>query len=558
MRLMVLLAVWVLLLLPSCQPSPELPDTARQRTISGPDGLETELESPGENALGDAPETGVKTVRGYVRQAYELLTVGKEDEAQRALEMALRRAPQHKQATMLLQHIHADPIAALGPTFFKYRIRPNDSLTGLAQRFLDDPLKFYLLAKYNGLSNPSRIRAGQVINIPGEVPASGSSVTIAETPLPAAPESSAKLEPATVPESPVEPKPADQTAPHIELQAPAALRDASQMTVTEDTVTLSGTVMDPAGLFVFAINGNAVDVEADGQFQYALRLRAAENIVRLTAVDIHRNEAEFTYRIMYDPPQPVARVASPAPAFGRYHALVIGINTYTHLPKLSTAVTDTAAITRLLEDQYDFNVTFLPDATRTDIIQVLDNFRSILTPQDNFLIYFAGHGRLDDEAGLGYWLPLDAQLKSREQWLSTADISERLNAMAAKHVMVIADSCYTGTLARNGDTTAHVGTGDDRQQYLERIRRKRSRTAMTSGGLKPTLDHGGGQHSVFAKAFLTVLYTNSEILEGERLFAKMRPWIAISSKQTPQYANFRSAEHKGGDFLFVPSAGGRP
>ena len=37
-------------------------------------------------------------------------------------------------------------------------------------------------------------------------------------------------------------------------------------------------------------------------------------------------------------------VTFPAPDFGRYHALVIGINDYEHLPKLVTAVADAEAV----------------------------------------------------------------------------------------------------------------------------------------------------------------------------------------------------------------------
>lgn len=180
----------------------------------------------------------------------------------------------------------------------------------------------------------------------------------------------------------------------------------------------------------------------------------------------------------------------PTPPFGRYYAVVIGIDDYSHLGQLSTAVTDAMAVTQLLEVQYGFNVTFLPDATRSHITQVLDNLRAILTPQDNLLIYYAGHGRLDEDER-GYWLPQDALPNAPAAWLSIAEITEAVKAMAAKHVMVIADSCYSGTLARNG-AEAKPATGDARKAYLARIGAQRSRTAMTSGGLKPILDSGGG------------------------------------------------------------------
>ena len=57
----------------------------------------------------------------------------------------------------------------------------------------------------------------------------------------------------------------------------------------------------------------------------------------------------------------------PTIEFGRYHALVIGINDYQHLRNLTTAVGDADAVATLLEDKYGFQVTKLINATRRDI-----------------------------------------------------------------------------------------------------------------------------------------------------------------------------------------------
>ncbi len=71
--------------------------------------------------------------------------------------------------------------------------------------------------------------------------------------------------------------------------------------------------------------------------------------------------------------------------------------------------------------------------------------------------------------------------------------------MSAQHVMVVADSCYSGNLTR--EATSTVRSGAERTAWMERMNDKRSRTALTSGGLEPVLDRGGGDHSVFARAF---------------------------------------------------------
>ena len=191
-------------------------------------------------------------------------------------------------------------------------------------------------------------------------------------------------------------------------------------------------------------------------------------------------------------------------------------------------------------------VTYLINADRVRIIDTLSSFRRMLTPSDNLLIYYAGHGWLDVDVGRGYWLPGDARRDSPANWISTADITDSIKAMQAKHIMVVADSCYSGTLTR---AVKMVNLSDS--EYLRRIAGKRARVALTSGGLEPVMDQGGGKHSVFAKAFLEALAKNQGVMEGARLFNELRRPVIMNAPQTPEYADIRFADHEGGDFLFV-------
>lgn len=234
--------------------------------------------------------------------------------------------------------------------------------------------------------------------------------------------------------------------------------------------------------------------------------------------------------------------------FGRFHALVIGINRYKHLPHLATAVGDAKGVGSVLQDLYRYKVTYLLDAERKEIIDVLSAFRKELRQTDNLLVYFAGHGILDKEAGRGYWLAADSERDSPANWISTSDVSDVLKAMRAKHVMIVADSCYSGTLTRDIKVEP---LGTQEPSYLTRLSEKRVRVALTSGGLEPVLDDGGGGHSVFAKAFLGILTQNTGVLEGTRLFHEMRRSVVTNAAQTPEYSDIRFADHDGGDYLFV-------
>lgn len=247
-----------------------------------------------------------------------------------------------------------------------------------------------------------------------------------------------------------------------------------------------------------------------------------------------------------------ALVAGPVD-FGRYHALVIGNEDYRYVTGLNTAIDDAEAVARLLEDRYGFQVTLLRDATRDDILEALNRLRRDLTERDNLLIYYAGHGVLDETTNTGYWQPVDARPGSDTRWIPTTDISRQLTRMNAKHVMVIADSCYAGALLTR-DGGEQLRSGEELGTWIRRMAEKGARTALTSGGLEPVLDSGGGNHWVFAGVLLEVLRDNDEILDGDGLFDRIKLPVVRKARQTPRYADIRSPKHDGGDFLLVPKA----
>ena len=130
--------------------------------------------------------------------------------------------------------------------------------------------------------------------------------------------------------------------------------------------------------------------------------------------------------------------------------------------------------------------------------------------------------------------------------------------MPAKHVMVVADSCYAGALT--GSAVARLPDGIDEQKkkkWLQVMNSRKARTVLTSGGVKPVMDEGGGDHSIFAKALLSVLRSNQAILEDYEIFRAVISQVHSTSssagfEQTPQYAPLQHAGHEGSPFFFVP------
>ena len=227
---------------------------------------------------------------------------------------------------------------------------------------------------------------------------------------------------------------------------------------------------------------------------------------------------------------------------------------------LDTPEADAKAISEILATRYGFEVKTLLNATRYDILSELNRLRGKLTEKDNLLVYYAGHGELDRVNQRGYWLPVDAEANSDANWISSVAITDILNAMSVKQAIVIADSCYSGALTRSSLGRLESGMSDDaRANWLKSIAASRSRTVLTSGGVKPVLDGGGGKHSVFAQILIGILTENTEVLEAQRVYQELSARVlnaAMKSRfeQRPEYAPMRFAGHESGDFVFVPRA----
>jgi uncharacterized caspase-like protein len=240
------------------------------------------------------------------------------------------------------------------------------------------------------------------------------------------------------------------------------------------------------------------------------------------------------------------------PDTGRYFALVIGNNAYQHVPRLKTAEDDAREIDALLREHYGFQTKLLLNGTRQQIISAINSYRRELAADANLLIYYAGHGVNDKEIDKAYWLPVDARLDDNSNWISADDITSNIRGIPAKHVLIVSDSCYSGTLTRGLE--ASLPAPSERQRYLQKMWAGKSRTLMASGGNEPVADGGGGgKHSVFANALLRGLKgMEREQFTASELFSDyVAESVAGRANQTPEYNPLRNSGHESGDFIFT-------
>ena len=234
----------------------------------------------------------------------------------------------------------------------------------------------------------------------------------------------------------------------------------------------------------------------------------------------------------------------------KYYALVVGNNDYKFLEKLDAAENDAVVIANVLEKKYGFEVELLLNADYDTTVNSLFNITRKLKRDDNLLIYYAGHGEIDKAENRGYWLPVDANDEMRSKWISNQRIVDRIKATKAKHVLLIADSCFSGTLMRSGTLTNKKENIDEK--YIERLKNKKTRLVITSGGNEPVVDSVGGDHSLFALKLIETLKNNNKVINSQILFENIRRYVVSNADQTPERAMVHKTGHDGGDFLFFP------
>lgn len=347
----------------------------------------------------------------------------------------------------------------------------------------------------------------------------------------------------------------DKTVPVITLISPEVKRGVKIVSPGE-TLLVTGTATDPAGVAMVTVNGQAAVLDEAGNFSAELLLKPGENQIAVTAMDIYKNSATEKFSVSRTAGKvAIAPKEAPAPAAaaGKNYALLIGINRYKFIDSLKTAVNDVEQTAAVLRDSYGYETRLLLDekATDTAILKELNNLRSKITPADRLILYYAGHGILDKVTDASYWLPYDAELADDTNWLDTKRITDQLKRISARQVLVIADSCYSGTISRA--INADVGGGDTRENYLRKLQEKPSRVLIASGGNEPVADAGGKGHSIFAEVLIAALKNPERptFTAGEMLTNRIREAVAGRAEQTPEYKIIRNSGHDSGDFIFV-------
>ena len=235
---------------------------------------------------------------------------------------------------------------------------------------------------------------------------------------------------------------------------------------------------------------------------------------------------------------------------------VVGIDKYEKWPILDNAVQDALGTQKALVEDFGFVAPIAPilneDATRDRILRLVeDDLRKELVPDDNLILFFAGHGHTrtdrvgDHDVDSGYLVPVESRFGAEERWGDYIEIENLLRQIArleARHILVILDSCHSGFALAGA--AKYRGIGD----YEATLQSNVSRVVITSARkAEEAIDSGPiFGHSLFSGTLIEGLNRGAADLDNNKLITSneiglyLQQAVANSSesKQTPDSGAF--------------------
>ncbi len=239
----------------------------------------------------------------------------------------------------------------------------------------------------------------------------------------------------------------------------------------------------------------------------------------------------------------------------RNYLIVIAANKYKnnkYWPNLKYAIKDTKDVIKVLFDRYNFDDKYTHELydhqfTLENIETLFRNLITVVRSTDNVIVYYAGHGFYDKTLDEGYWVPHPAT-RSTTEYLSNATLMKYISALQAKHVLIIADACFSGSLytqkKRGSNMETHLS-----KKYIDKVYKIKSRWLLASGRGLVDDKMPNKENSPFANYLIDYLSKKQTSFPAPLLFQNVKEKVTEHTDQIPLAAPLKDAGDMGGEFV---------
>jgi hypothetical protein len=204
---------------------------------------------------------------------------------------------------------------------------------------------------------------------------------------------------------------------------------------------------------------------------------------------------------------------------GKY-ALIVATSRYTdpRLTKLEAPARDAASLATVLSMPTigGFEVKSVVDAPAPKVMQEIEAFFDGRRRDDLVLLYFSGHGILDEGARL-YFATTDTRIdRPRSTAVPASFVNELMNESRSRRQVLMLDCCNSGAFARGAKAGGNIGTG-------ERFEGRGKVVITASDALQYAFEgqdvEGEGVRSVFTQVLVDGLRSGEADLDRDGLVA---------------------------------------
>lgn len=248
------------------------------------------------------------------------------------------------------------------------------------------------------------------------------------------------------------------------------------------------------------------------------------------------------------------------PLYSGYTALVIGVSDYDSWPDLPNAIKDAKDVARSLKNM-GFRVITALNPSSKELVKALNDMTYKYGRDSNqaLLLYYAGHGEteaLADGTKLGYIIPRDCPLlrDNPQGFISKAISMKEIETYSlriqSKHVLMLFDSCFSGSLFSLVRAVPEAITEKSTLPVRQYI---------TAGTEEETVP----DRSMFKRCLVLGLEGDADLtrdgyITGTELGLYLSDKVVQSTRraQHPQYGKIRTPELSRGDFIFQIASSG--
>ena len=188
------------------------------------------------------------------------------------------------------------------------------------------------------------------------------------------------------------------------------------------------------------------------------------------------------------------------------YILLFATDQYDNWGDLVNPIDDARSLAKILKEKYGFETEIVENPNQDDVFGKLRDYAERkFKPQDQLMIFFAGHGYFDDTFGEGFVVAKNSLQndKAKTSYISHSRLRQIINNIPTEHVFLAMDVCFGGTfdpVIASNRGQAESETNDN--EFLVRKLGQKTRKYLTSGGKEYVSDGIPGKHSPFTLKLL--------------------------------------------------------